>query len=123
MGGNELAVRPLNLVNVIKNRQKPPSYWGKNLIVPLPKKGDLTKIINYRGISLMIIAAKLYNQIFLKRIRDKPHAKLRVNQADYRPGRSCAEHIHILRRTLEGGDSKNLPLVVVFMDLTRPSTP
>ena len=35
--GDELAVRLLKLVNVIKNWQKPPSDWTKNLIVPLPK--------------------------------------------------------------------------------------
>ena len=69
--GDELAVRLLKLVNVIMNHSKPPSDWTKNLIVPLPKKGDLTKITNYREISLMSIAAKLYNKLLVNRIRDK----------------------------------------------------
>ena len=64
----------LKLVNVIKNWQKPPSDWRKNLIVPLPKKGDLNKITNCRGISLMSIAAKLYNKV--NRISDKLDVKL-----------------------------------------------
>ena len=80
-GGDELAVRLLKLVNVIKTRQKPPSDWTKNLIVPLPKKGGLTEIISYRVISLMSIVAKLYNKLLLNRIRDKLNAKLQVNQA------------------------------------------
>ena len=80
-GGDELAVRLLKLVNVIKTRQKPPSDWTKNLIVPLTKKGGLTEIINYRVISLMSVAAKLYHKLLLNRIRDKLNAKLQVNQA------------------------------------------
>ena len=40
---DELAVRLLKLVSVIKNWQKPPTYWTKNLIVPQPKNKDLTR--------------------------------------------------------------------------------
>ena len=44
-GDDELADKLRNLVNLIKNRQKPLCDWIKNLITALPKK-----IINYRGI-------------------------------------------------------------------------
>ena len=43
--------------------------WKKNIIIPLPKKGDLTQYSNYRGISLMSIAGKVYNCLLLLRIR------------------------------------------------------
>ena len=33
--------------------------WKKGLIVRLPKKGDLTKCRNWRGITLMSITAKV----------------------------------------------------------------
>lgn len=39
--GDELTERLLKLVNLIKNWQKPPSGWTKNLIVPVPKKGNI----------------------------------------------------------------------------------
>ena len=107
------------LVDVIKYWQKLPSDWTQNLIVPLPKKGDLTKITNYRGISLTSIAGKLYHKVLLSRIRDKLDVTLPVNEAGYRPGRGCAEHIHALRRIVKGCDSKNLPLVAVFMDFKK----
>ena len=64
----------------------------------------------------MNIAVKLHNKLLLNRIRDKLDAKLCINQAGYRPGRGCTEHVHVLRRILEGCDSKNLPLVAVFVD-------
>ena len=67
----------------------------------------------------MSIAAKLYNTLLLNRIRDKLDAKLRVNQAGYRRGRGCSEHVHVLRRIFEGCDLKNLPLVAVFVDFKK----
>ena len=80
----------------------PPDQWITSVIVPLPKKGDLSLMTNYRGISLLSIAAKVYNKILLNRIRDEVDPILRKNQAGFLPGRSCAQQIHILRRVLEG---------------------
>jgi hypothetical protein len=36
-----------------------PKQWTFSMIVPLPKKGNLQLMTNYRGISLMSIAAKV----------------------------------------------------------------
>ena len=47
----------------------PPDQWITSVIVPLPKKGDLSLMTNYRGISLLSITAKVYNKILLNRIR------------------------------------------------------
>ncbi|XP_066924271.1 uncharacterized protein [Clytia hemisphaerica] len=46
-----------------------PPEWGIANLIPVPKKGDLTKTDNYRGIALSQIAAKVYNRCILNRIR------------------------------------------------------
>ena len=97
----------------------PPDRWITSVIVPLPKKGDLSLMTNYRGISLLSIAAKVYNKILLNRIRDEVEPILRKNQAGFRPGRSCTQQIHILRRVLEGFRDYQLPLVVTFIDFKK----
>lgn len=97
----------------------PPSQWTTSIIVPLPKKGDLSLMTNYRGISLLSIAAKVYNKILLNRIRDQVDPTLRNNQAGFRPGRSCAQQIHILRRIMEGFQDYQLPLAVTFIDFKK----
>ena len=74
---------------------------------------------NYRGISLLSIAAKVYNKILLNRIRDHVDPILRKNQAGFRPGRSCAQQIHILRRIMEGFQDYQLPLTVTFIDFKK----
>jgi exonuclease III len=97
----------------------PPSQWTTSVIVPLPKKGDLSLMTNYRGISLLSITAKVYNKILLNRIRDHVDPILRSNQAGFRQGRSCAQQIHILRRIMEGFQDYQLPLTLTFIDFKK----
>ena len=46
-----------------------PNLWRKGWILPFPKKGDLSVTNNYRGITLTVVAAKIYNKMLLNRIR------------------------------------------------------
>ena len=96
-----------------------PRQWTTNIIIPLPKKGDLSLMTNYRSISLMSIAAKVYNRILLNRIRPVVDPVLRQNQAGFRKGRGCAHQIHILRRIMEGAWNQQLPLFVTFIDFRK----
>ena len=105
--------------SVLKFLPDTPEQWITNVIVPLPKKGDLSLMTNYRGISLMSIAAKVYNKILSMRIRDHIDHVLRKNQAEFLPGRSCSEQIHILRRLIEAFGSYQLPLTITFIDFKK----
>ena len=98
--GGEPVVEALHQIcNAVFTRKIPPSQWIiRNIILPLPKKGNLYEMTNYRGITLMSIAAKAYNRILLNRIRPFIDPTLRHNQAGFRTGRSCTQQVFILRR-------------------------
>ena len=96
-----------------------PKQWTTNLIVPVPKKGNLQLMTNYRGISLMSIAAKVYNKVLLNRIQPAVDKLLRPNQAGFRLGRGCTQQIHILQRIFEGATAKQLPLFATFIDFKK----
>ena len=74
---------------------------------------------NYRGISLMSTAAKVYNRMLLNRIRPAIDPKLRNNQAGFRQNRSAIQQIHALRRLIEAAEVKQLPLVSTFVDFKK----
>ena len=76
----------------------PPNQWTTSVIVPLPKKGDLSQMTNYRGISLLSIAAKVYNKILLNRIRDHVDPILRKT----RPAFALAEAVPSRSTSSEG---------------------
>ena len=96
-----------------------PEQWKLSNIVPVPKKGDLTKVDNYRGISLTSIVSKTLNRMILNRIKKPMEKILRDNQNGFRPGRSTNSHILALRRILEGAKAKNLPAVLTFIDFKK----
>ena len=76
----------LDLCNDVYKGAKPPWQWTTNRICPIPKKGNQTLMSNFRGISLMSTAAKIYNRMLLDRIRLAIDRKLRMNQASGKAG-------------------------------------
>ena len=108
----------LGFCNDVYN-QEPIESWVDGCLLPFPKKGDLGLTSNYRGITLTPIAAKVYNLMLLNRIRPAVEKVLRKNQNGFRPGRSTAGQILTIRRILEGAKSKNLPIVLLFIDFSK----
>lgn len=60
-GGDALTRRLLSIIQRVFKGEKPPWQWTTSKVIPVPKKGDLTLMSNYIGISLMSTGAKLYN--------------------------------------------------------------
>lgn len=96
-----------------------PDQWKQMNIVPVPKKGDLTKTGNYRGIALTSIVSKTLNRMVLNRIKPSIEKILRIHQNGFRTGRSTTSHILGLRRILEGAKAKNLSAVMTFIDFRK----
>ena len=100
-------------------KQDPIYSWRDGCLLPFPKKGDLGLPKNYRGITLTVIAAKIYNLMLLNRIRPEIDPILRKNQNGFRSNRSISGQILTIRRILEGIKSKNLPATVLFIDFSK----
>ena len=109
----------LELCNKALLEKVAPDQWRVSNIIPVPKKGDLTKTSNYRGISLTSLVAKTLNRMILNRIRPEIEKMLRDNQNGFRQGRSTTSHILALRRILEGAKRKHLPAAMVFVDFKK----
>ena len=91
------------------------TYYG---LTPIPKKGDLEKSDNYRGISLTQVASKIYNRC-LNRIRPVIDKVLRPNQNGFRQGKSTTSHIFALHRIVEELKNYNKEAVVAFIDFRK----
>ncbi len=71
------------------------------VLLPLFKKGDERICSNYRGISWIDVAAKVFGVILLKRFQSERDQRTRPKQSGFRPGRGCTDQMHNLRRILE----------------------
>ena len=109
----------LNLCNHTFSTLTPPKIWRTSQIIPVPKKGDLSLANNYRGISLMSIAAKIYNKLLLNRLIPVVEPILRKNQNGFRRGRSTLSQILCLRRLIEESNMSKIDLALVFVDFSK----
>ena len=96
-----------------------PAEWKEGHLIKLPKKGDLSKCENYRGIMLLSAPGKVLNRIILERIKTAVDKYLREEQAGFRAGRSCTDQIATLRVILEQSQEYKSPLYVTFIDFEK----
>lgn len=64
-----------------------PDDWSEAVLLPLFKKGDKKLCANYRGISLLDVAAKAFVVLLLKGFQMARDSRTRPTQGGFRPGR------------------------------------
>ncbi|VDL94922.1 unnamed protein product [Schistocephalus solidus] len=93
-----------------------PNNWGSGILLPVFRKGDKTKCENYRGISLIDVAVKVFTIILLRWFQSVQNSRTRPNQAGFRARRGCMDQIFTLRRILEFRHGYQQPMAVCFID-------
>ena len=93
--------------------------WGKDTIVKIPKKGDLTNCNNWRGITLLSIPSKIFCNIIIKRLSIAVNKVLRKEQAGFRKGRGCTDHIFTLINIIEQCTEWQRELCINFVDFEK----
>ncbi|CAE1283158.1 unnamed protein product [Acanthosepion pharaonis] len=102
--------------NAVWTTETVPDDWGHAVLLPFFKKGDKKVCSNYRGISLLDVAAKTFAVLLLKRFQTARDARTRPTQCGFRPGKGCVDQIFNLRRTLEQRWAYQQPTVLCFID-------
>jgi len=67
-GGMVIKKGLTEVIQKVWKEAKIPEEWRTSIIVPLYKKGDPNVIPNYRGISLLCTAYKIYTEIIRRRL-------------------------------------------------------
>ncbi|CAH8469021.1 unnamed protein product [Schistosoma curassoni] len=107
------------LFKKIWEEEQVPMDWKEGHLVKIPKKGDLSKCENYRGITLLSIPGKVFNRLLLNRMKDAVDAQLRDQQAGFRKDRSCTDQIATLRTIVEQSVEWNSSLYINFIDYEK----
>ena len=69
-GGNELKLHILELFNKIIDKNQMPQEWETGMVINIHKKGTKSKCENYRGITLLPTAYKLFANIIINRLNE-----------------------------------------------------
>ena len=92
-GGEQIVDYYTTLCNKVMDTGRWPTQWTTSLVVPLPKKGDLSQCKNHRTISLISHPSKILLRVLLNRLRPQVEQILSEEQAGFRRGRSTTEQI------------------------------
>jgi hypothetical protein len=68
-GGNDLKVHTVGLFNNIVDKSQIPQEWETGIVINIHKKRSKSKCENYRGITLLPTAYKLFTDIIKKQIK------------------------------------------------------
>ena len=108
----------LRFVNSIQ--KQPEDSVKSSSFVPLPKKGDLSKPTNWRGITLEPHITKIYNKLHQIRLANALDMHLLCEQAGFRARRGTREHL--MCHALLVSDArcfKSRQLFGVYVDLSK----
>ena len=84
-----------------------------------PKKGDLSECGNWRGITLLPIALKIFSRILLNRLEPMIEDILRDEQAGFREGRKCNDQIFIVRYLMQQANEMKVSLTLKAQESFR----
>ena len=91
----------LKLTEDVWRRGEVPSDWCDAVLIPLPKKGDLSHCDNWRGISLLDVLGKVVARVLQERLQKLAEDQLPESQCGFRKGRGCTDMIFTERQLVE----------------------
>ena len=100
-GGNELKIHLLELFNKIIDKNQMPQEWETGMVINIHKKGTKSKCENYRGITLLSTAYKLFANIIKNRRNEYLEDETVEEQCGFRKGRSCTDAIFTVQQIKE----------------------
>ena len=114
-------VKALTMIfNTSYKTGKIPQECGRSVICPIYKnKGDILKCENYKGISLLNHAFKIYESVLEKRHRNIVEEKLGPWQHGFRRGKGTTDMTFVLRQLMEKRWEYDTPMYFALLDLER----
>ena len=118
-GERVLKQRMYKLILKIWEEEQLPSQWNEGIICPVYKKGDRLDCKNYRPITLLNVAYKIFAIILNQRLADMVEPTLGEYQSGFRPNRSTIDNIFILRQIIEKCYEFNIDIHNIFIDYSH----
>jgi sorting nexin-29 len=80
---------------------KMPEDWEIGIICPIFQKGNKLDCNNYKDITLLDIAYKVFSNVLNKRLKKITENVLGEYQCGFRKNRSTSDQIFVIRQTME----------------------
>lgn len=118
-GGEALLIKLQLLFDEIWKTEKIPEDWQASIIHPIYKKGDKLVCENYRGISLLNTAYKIFTSIVKERLEPYAEEILGDYEAGFKRSRSTSDQLFVVRQIAEKFWEFNIDLYHIFVDFKQ----
>ena len=101
--GDPMRLAVWKMCSIAWSNEQVPHEWMQGLIFPLYKDGDDRDLLNYRGITLLSIVAKVYCSVLADRLTlfaEREGAGIVEEQGGFRPRRGTDDQLFVLTETL-----------------------
>ena len=96
-----------------------PQEWVDDILVPIPKKGNLCSCENWREISLLDLVGKVVARVVQNRLQSLAERELPESQCGFRQGRGCTDMIFMVRQLAEKAIEHQTQQHLIFVDLRK----
>ena len=119
-GGADLAAEFAAIFTDILQRQtEVPPDWKLSNISVLFKKGNAQLPENYRPTCITPILYRLFSMVLLSQVHDTLDAAQSTDQAGFRPGFGCVDHIFALTSLVEKANEFSQPVWIATLDFQK----
>ena len=109
----------LDLVHTVWRQRRVPRDWSDAILIPIPKKGDLSRCDNWCGIALLEVVGKVVAWIIQDRLQQMAEGELPESQCGFRKGRGCSDMLFVLRQLMEKSVEHRTKQFTIFVDLKK----
>ena len=118
LGGSSLQAALVDLLQSAWLDIYAPNEW-RNAQLVVPKKGDLSRCDNWRGIALLEVVGKLCGRIIQDRLQSVLEDEVPESQCGFRAGRGCPNAVFCARQLIEKSYEHRTKICLVFIDLRK----
>jgi len=118
-GGRALKQKLHKLILMLWNNEQLPQQLNEGIICPVYKEGDRLNCNNYRPITLLNTAYKIFAVLLNKRLIENVENELEDNQMGFRPNRSTVDNIFVVGQIFEKSHKHTIDLCNIFVAYTH----